>query len=528
MNSIGLDIGTHSIKLVELRHTTNGVFLNNFAVKELPLQPSGEESAGGVIAEKIKELFQEKNIKAKKVTLGVSGPQVALRRISLPSMPKKELKEALRWEARKFISFPIEDAIVDFQLLGEIVDDGAKQLDLMVSIAGGEFIENQVDIVKQADLKAVGLGTTPHALWHCMQMIPETREGVIALIDIGSTNTNISLAKDNRLQLTREIATAGNSFTEAIKEAAASEGAVMDVAEVEEVKKKWGIPGEEDVEGPEGHISLQKISFAMRPQLERLLSEIKHSFDFHENRFKKEEKIRRIYLSGGGARLKGLKEYIADQLGTEVRLLSPFRDMSPTFAIAVGLALGRGKEINLLPEKYRLGLKIPLQKYSPVVLACLVFFVLFGIFLNMDVEGNKYRKELTLKKAELAGLQSAYTRLVELQETKNKFDTQGTLFPGIVMEQPLWREIFKEISQIIPQKITLTGLALKTKDKAKELRLKGVTFGEDARIVETIVETIKDLEKSPLFSDVRLFSSEKNNEYNKPGAKFELGCTICF
>ena len=98
MNSIGLDIGTHSIKLVELRHTTNGVFLNNFAVKELPLQPSGEESAGGVIAEKIKELFQEKNIKGKKVTIGIHWNKgmitFSMKNIRTYTSPMKERKNA--------------------------------------------------------------------------------------------------------------------------------------------------------------------------------------------------------------------------------------------------------------------------------------------------------------------------------------------------------------------------------------------------------------------------------------------------
>ncbi|HUU41436.1 MAG TPA: pilus assembly protein PilM, partial [Desulfatiglandales bacterium] len=177
--SIGLDIGSHSIKLVELRHTTKGVFLTNFAVKELP-----SEQGAGVIAEKIKELFQEKNIKAKKVTLGISGAQVAIRHIRLPSMPKKELKEAVRWEAGKFISFPPDRAIVEYQLLDEVIEEGVKKLGLMVTAAERNFIENQLSVIKEAGLEAAGISTIPHALWHCMQMIPEANKGIVALIDI--------------------------------------------------------------------------------------------------------------------------------------------------------------------------------------------------------------------------------------------------------------------------------------------------------------------------------------------------------
>jgi len=524
--SIGLDIGTHSIKLVQLRHTPRGAFLINFALKEVPLEARGREMSANVIAESIKELFLKENIRSQRVTIGVSGPQVAIRRISLPSMPKQELQEAVRWESRKFISFPMEEAMVDFQPLGEIVEEGRKKLDLLVVVAEGEFIENQITLIKEAGLVPVGISTIPHALWHCMQRIPEAREGVSAMIEIGATKTSINIVRDNRIQFNREIVTAGNAFTEAIQEAATLEGATLDFAEAEKIKEEYGIPKEEDVERTKGHVSLQKISFVMRPILERLLTEIRRSFEFYKGQFK-EENVGRILLSGGGAGLKGLKEYLADQLGIEVEPLIPFNNMDPTFAIATGLALGRAKEINLLPEEYRLpSPRVLVQRYSPVALAFLVFFLLFGMYLKMNVECTKYRKELRSKKAQLDGLQSANLRLSRLEEIKRRLDEKRALFPKVALQKPLWEEILKEISHIVPKKAVLTGLFFETKEMAKELRLEGVTFGGDAKIVGSIVDIMEDLDKSPLFSDVWLSSSEENNEYTEPGANFEIVCKI--
>ena len=356
-------------------------------------------------------------------------------------------------------------------------------------------------------------------------MIPGAREGIIGLIDIGSTKTHISIVKDNRLQFAREITTAGNAFTEAAKEAAALEGAACSFSEAEEIKRECGIPKEEDLEGTKGNVSLQKFCFVTRPLLERLVTEIKQSFEFHKGKFKDEE-VRKVFISGGGAGLKGLKEHLADQLDTEVELLTPFRGMASTLAVATGLALGRAKVINLLPEQYRQGREVLLQKYTSVALACLVFFALFSIYLKMDVACTEYRKELVSKEAELASLQSANMRLIQLEETKKRLDQEGTLIPLVSMEEPPWREMLKEISHIVPKKTTLTGLFLHTKETRKELWLKGVSFGGDARIVGSIVEIMEGLERSPFFSDVRLSSSEENNEYNKPGASFELVCKI--
>ena len=520
MNSIGLDIGTHSIKLVKLRKTAKGVFPTNFAVKELPL-----EASAGVIAEKVKELFRDENIKSRKVTIGVSGPQVAIRRISVPLMPKKELKEAVRWEAEKFISFPLEKAIVDFQLLGETTEEGTKKLDLIVAAAEKEFIENHLAVIKDAGLKPIGVGIIPHALRHCMQMIPGAKEGVNALIDIGAAKTSINIVKENRLQFTREITTAGNDFTEAIQEAATSEGTTLDFAEAEEIKKEYGIPGEKDIEGAKGHVPPQKMSFVIRPVLERLISEINRSFEFYKSR-SKEKDIERIFISGGGAKLKGLKEYLADQLRTGVELLTPFKDMKPALAIATGLALGGAKDINLFPEEYRLVPKVLVKKYSPVVLACLVFFVFLGLYLKLDRACTRYGKELTLKEAQLAGLQPADMRLVQLKETKKRLDQEKALLPEVVPEQLPWEDILKEISHIIPKKTTLTGIFFQTKDTERQLRLEGVTFGENAERVESIYNIMQGLEKSPFFSDVRSSFSKGHNNYSEPGANFEIRCRV--
>lgn len=524
-SSIGLDIGSHSIKLVELRHTIKGVFLANFAVKDLPPE-AGEEGGRDVIVEKIKEILREENISARKVIIGVSGPQVAIRRAGFPSMPKKELKEAVRLEARKFIPFPLEKAIVDFQLLGEIVEEGARNLDLMVAVAEREFIENQLDIIKEAGLKPAGVGTIPHALWHSMQTIPEAWEGVTALIDIGAAKTSINIVKDNRLEFSREITTAGNAFTKAIEEVGTLEGAALNFAGAEEIKKEYGVPNEEDVEAAKGHVPLQKISFAMRPVLEKLLTEINRSFEFHKSQFKEEENVGRIFISGGGARLKGLKEYLADQLGTRVELSSPFEDMASSLVVAVGLALGKAKEINLLPEELRLIPRVLLQRYYPAALACLAAFVLFGMYLKMNVTSAGYGKKLISKKAELAGLQSANIRLVQLEETKKRLEQENALLPKAALEQPPWGEILKEISRIVPGKTTLTGLSLRTKGTAKELRLKGVAFGGDAEVLESIVEIMEGLDKSPFFKDVRLSFSEENKEYSEHGGSFELRCEV--
>src|SRR4030042_5756178 len=127
---IGLDIGSHSIKLVGLKMTSKGPFLTCMGMKEIP--PGTDKEDVDKLSQILKALLEEVGLKTKKVNLTVSGSGVHIKRISIPSLPKNELKEAVRWEIQAQLPFPVETAQVDFYILNEYVEDNVKKLDLVV------------------------------------------------------------------------------------------------------------------------------------------------------------------------------------------------------------------------------------------------------------------------------------------------------------------------------------------------------------------------------------------------------------
>src|SRR4030043_149943 len=127
---IGLDIGSHSIKLVGLKMTSKGPFLTRIGMKEIP--PGGDKEDINTFSETLKTLLEEVGVKTKKVNLVVSGSGVHIMTISLPPLPRAKLKEAVRWEIKDHLPFPVETARVDFHILDEYVEDNIKKLDLIV------------------------------------------------------------------------------------------------------------------------------------------------------------------------------------------------------------------------------------------------------------------------------------------------------------------------------------------------------------------------------------------------------------
>src|SRR4030042_1902881 len=142
--TIGLDIGSHSIKLGGLKKTSKGHFLTCFGMKKIPQGICKEDISS--ISILLKDLFEEVGIKTKKVSLTVSGSGIHIRRMTMPSIPKKELIKALPWEIKEHLPFPVETARMQYHILGEFVQDGAKKLDLLTVACPNALVDRTLSI----------------------------------------------------------------------------------------------------------------------------------------------------------------------------------------------------------------------------------------------------------------------------------------------------------------------------------------------------------------------------------------------
>src|SRR4030042_1820072 len=221
--TIGLDIGSHSIKLIGLKMASKGPFLTCLGIKEIP--PDSDKEDVNTLSEILKALVQEVGLTTKKVNLTVSGSGVQIKRISIPSLPKTELKTAVRWEMKDHLPFPVETAEIDFHILNEYLEDNVKKLNLMVVACPKQLIDRTLSIAERAGLQPVHLDVGPFALWNTLLVWNQLGKGeTVALIDLGAEKTGIYLFKDGILEFSREATPAGADITRAIMAGIGSEG----------------------------------------------------------------------------------------------------------------------------------------------------------------------------------------------------------------------------------------------------------------------------------------------------------------
>jgi type IV pilus assembly protein PilM len=153
---IGIDIGSSSIKLVEIKETKKGYQLTNFGIAELHPETivDGAIMDTAAVVDAIQSLVSGLKVRIKDVVTSVSGNAVRIQKISLPSMTKEELEDSIQWEAEQYIPFDISDVNIDFQIL-DTLDDGSGQMEVMLAAAKKDVINEYVAVISESGLNVV-------------------------------------------------------------------------------------------------------------------------------------------------------------------------------------------------------------------------------------------------------------------------------------------------------------------------------------------------------------------------------------
>ncbi len=325
-NHIGVDIGTSSIKIVALKRKGKSATLLNAGFIEI------EEKGTALNAMKI--LVERLRIRGKEVITKIPGSATTIRHVFMPRMSEKELKEAIRWEAKKHISYPLENAVVDY--ISTDGEAGGDKINVMLVAAEKSAVMSVYSIVRDAGLKVVAVDTNPLAILETLRLNYDWgSEENIVVVDIGAGTVEIDIIKGTQLRFTRSVDINGDDISKAMMEELG-----ITKEEAEEFKKMGVSLKEEVTEGPEAII---------RRFLDRLALEIQRSVDYYKAQ-SREKIVKRLILTGGIALMPGLKEYLAGIFDI-VEIIEPFRSITykeerladiikdaPLFTGVIGLA----------------------------------------------------------------------------------------------------------------------------------------------------------------------------------------------
>jgi type IV pilus assembly protein PilM len=297
------------------------------------------------ISPALTELFQRGKLKREKAAVNFVGRAPVVRYLLLPKMPKDELKEAVKWEAKKIVPIPIEEMVLDFMVLGEQEEKEGKRLELVVVAAERSEVLVQYNELKRIGINIAAMDVNPLALLNavCLNYAADL-SGNVVFVDVGAVKTDINIIKQGVLRFTRNVQIGGEEITKAIERELQ-----IRQNEAEAMKRQRGMVSSESgggVPGAEG-----RLKTAIQPIVDRIVLETQRSIDYYRAQFREAE-VRKVILMGGTPLLPGFQDYFSSYFGTAVEIDDPFaeidcdepsfaefRIMAPRFSTSVGLAL---------------------------------------------------------------------------------------------------------------------------------------------------------------------------------------------
>jgi type IV pilus assembly protein PilM len=334
---VGLDIGSSSIKAVELKNTKAGYELVSFGLEPLAQDTvvDGAIMDAPLVAGAIGTIFDRQQIRSRSVATAVSGHSVIVKRVTLPLMSEEELYDRIQSEASQHIPFDISDVNLDHQIL----ESGDSQMDVLLVAVKKDKILNYTNVLAQAGKTPTVVDIDAFALQNCYELNYNPDPGqTVALLNIGASVMNIIIVRGGVPLFTRDVSVGGNQYTDALQK-----DLDLSFEDAEKLKKGEPLPG----------VNEEHRGTLLRSVSDILILEIQKTFDFFRATASGEN-IQRIYLAGGTARVSGVVDLLREEFGLPVEELYPFRkiiinpgrhsedqvrELAPRLAVAVGLSL---------------------------------------------------------------------------------------------------------------------------------------------------------------------------------------------
>lgn len=335
-STIGLDIGSSSIKVVEIARDRSGDRLVNYGISE-PLSEAivdGEIMDRQMVHEAITNLMEARQIKSKNVVTAVSGRAVIVKKILMDRLNEEDAKEAIQWEAEQHVPYDINDVSLDFQIINPNVDQ--KKMQVLLVAAKKDMVQNHADIVREAGLNPSVIDVDSFAIQNAVETNYDFASGeTVALLNIGAEITNLNIVRDSIPHFTKDLSVGANSFVEGIQRR-------HNVSQADALSALRG--------HHEGGIDVTSIVQAtcedLSVQIDRAIAFLKSAGDA--------ERVDRILVSGGSARVPGLTDVLAARHQVSVSVVNPVQrllydpglfggespeSVAPVLTVAVGLAL---------------------------------------------------------------------------------------------------------------------------------------------------------------------------------------------
>jgi type IV pilus assembly protein PilM len=513
---IGIDKGRHSLKIVIARRTPAGLELEDFLIENL--MPIEEAKRDSFCREKLFSLLQGKNISKAGVFFVIDDDKaVFAKRMTLPSVPAREIKQVLSWETKDTLPFPAAEAIFDFQIVEEKQNPaGQKSIDLIAMAVHRKAIDQAVAFLQPTGLSLENITIIPACLINivnCLKNAEFQAPEPIAFLEVGHRHSTLCIFKEKKLIFVRQLLIGSGDITNSMMTEVSTNAGRIDLSyeEAEKIKLVIGLPQkDETVKVGNQILESSRLSSMIRPTLEKITQEIEKSFIYAREKLQM-QKPKTMYLIGGGSLLKNIDKFFKDQLKIDVKVFSPDKEESFCAKLApekekeisqivpvVGAVVGQESQINLLPLEFK---KKKIEAAGKILLRIIIFaaFAILGLnYVLISFQQINYKAKYNIMKRQ-------QDVRYNLRNSKNEIEKTQAAISAIKGNRLQAITILEELSLRTPRDILLDSINYSYSDE--DVKISGAVLSAELTAPVILSEYIKIIENSPIFQSVNLVSS---------------------
>ncbi len=339
-STLGIDITSSTVKLLELSKTGRGYKVESYQVKPLAPNTVVEKDIKDVeaLADTMRRVIAQAKVKHKDAAVAVAGSSVITKVIEMPDdLSEEGMESQLSVEADQYIPYPLDEVALDFELIGAS-ESNPGQVDVLLAACRRETVDARAEALELAGLKPKVVDVEVFAVERAFKLIASQMEDlgeqVVAIADIGATMMTLSVLVEGKTLYTREQPFGGKQVTEEIQRRYG-----LSLEEAGQAKKQGGLPEDYELE------ILEPFKEALIQQISRSLQ-----FFFSSSQY---NYVDQLVLAGGVAAMEGLRNDVEEKLGLPTMIANPFADMAvsnkvnavalamdaPAMLVAAGLAL---------------------------------------------------------------------------------------------------------------------------------------------------------------------------------------------
>jgi len=334
--TIGLDIGSGLIKVVVIEHGKGEPELAKVSITPLLADAivEGEIMDPGIVSEAVRGALAAAGVKAKSVVTAVGGRDVIIKKIQIERVKEQQARELMRWEAEQHVPFDMESVELDFQILDP--EDEGPEMSVLLVAAKRDLIESKMRMLTDAGVETSAVDVDAFALHNAFELnYPEAMRGMVGLINVGHEVTNINVLDDGVPILTRDITVGTRRFRE-------------------DLQRERGLTADQAEQLLLGYDRTPDLASVVAARGEEIALGVERASSFLQAASRSVGTLRGLYLCGGGSRIPGLAEALADRLRMPVQhanALANLRvrdgaldslvtdEIAPLLMLPVGLAL---------------------------------------------------------------------------------------------------------------------------------------------------------------------------------------------